>query len=60
MDDLLNRLTKTLPPADGAILADVRSYLEWQASRQATFMPSASDDVDLRTYLLELRIVERC
>jgi hypothetical protein len=56
MDDLLNRLTKTLPPADGAILADVRSYLEWQAGRQATFTPSASDDVDLRTYLLELRI----
>jgi serine phosphatase RsbU (regulator of sigma subunit) len=56
MDDLLNRLTKTLPPADVAILADVRSYLEWQASRQATFTPSASDDVDLRTYLLDLRI----
>jgi len=55
MDDLLNRLTKTLEPADVAILADVRSYLEWQASRQATFTPSASDDVDLRTYLLELR-----
>jgi serine phosphatase RsbU (regulator of sigma subunit) len=34
----------------------VRGYFEWQAHRRAAvFVPSADDDVDLRTYLFDLR-----
>ncbi|HEY4688215.1 MAG TPA: SpoIIE family protein phosphatase [Anaerolineae bacterium] len=55
-DDLLDRFARTLEPADFESLADARDYAAWQATYPATFTPSASDDVDLRTYLLELRI----
>jgi hypothetical protein len=38
------------------IPAAVRDYFEWQIQhRSAEFIPSADDDVDLRTYLLYLR-----
>lgn len=56
MDDLVTRFAATLDPGDSQTLADVREYTEWQAVRRATFTPSASDDVDLRTYLLRLRM----
>ena len=56
MNDMLTRFALTLAPQDSEILADVRDYVEWQAGRQSPFAPSASDDVGLRTYLLELHI----
>jgi len=56
MNDLLARFVLTLAPEDSEILTDVRDYVEWQVDRRTVFTPSASDDVDLRTFLLELRI----
>jgi serine phosphatase RsbU (regulator of sigma subunit) len=55
MNDLLDRFAATLVPEDSETLADVRDYIEWQAGRWPAFGPGASDDVDLRTYLLDLR-----
>jgi serine phosphatase RsbU (regulator of sigma subunit) len=52
--DLLESFVSFLPPADTAVSA-VRDYFEWQRQhRAAEFIPSADDDVDLRTYLLNL------
>jgi len=52
---LSERFALSLSRSDPAVSA-VRDYFEWQAHRRAAvFVPSADDDVDLRTYLLELR-----
>ena len=43
-------------PSSAAAASAVRDYFEWQMQhRVADFIPSADDDVDLRTYLLDLR-----
>jgi serine phosphatase RsbU (regulator of sigma subunit) len=55
MNDLLDRFAATLVPEDSETLADVRDYIEWRNGRSGTFSPSASDDVDLRNYLLDLQ-----
>src|SRR5262245_23421944 len=55
--DLLTRFAKSLTPDDQPHLDQVRDYAAWFRTRhQTTFTPSATDDVDLRTYLLELRL----
>ncbi|MGA2819334.1 MAG: SpoIIE family protein phosphatase [Anaerolineales bacterium] len=52
---LLERFASSLSRSDPAVPA-VRGYFEWQAHRRAAvFIPSAEDDVDLRTYLFDLR-----
>jgi two-component system NarL family sensor kinase len=54
---LLDRFAAGLAPIETDTLALVRDYLAWQTNRQATeFTPDKNDDVDLRTYLLELRL----
>ena len=60
--NLLDRFAASLSPTDAPMQADVRDYVEWQAGRRAAeFAPDASDDVEVRTYLLHLRLagVER-
>jgi serine phosphatase RsbU (regulator of sigma subunit) len=53
--DFLESFISSLPPSDAAISA-IRDYFEWQLQHCATeFSPSADDDVDLRTYLLDRR-----
>ena len=53
--DLLESFVSSLLPSD-AVASAVRDYFEWQMQhRAADFIPSADDDVDLRTYLLYLR-----
>ncbi len=53
--DLLESFVSSQLPSDAAASA-VRDYFEWQIQhRAADFIPSADDDVDLRTYLLYLR-----
>ncbi len=53
--DLLESYISSLPPSDAAASA-VRDYFEWQIRhRAADFIPSADDDVDLRTYLFHVR-----
>ncbi len=57
MISLLDRYTKSLTPSPKPHLERVREYAAWyQARHQTPFAPSPSDDVDLRTYLLELRV----
>jgi serine phosphatase RsbU (regulator of sigma subunit) len=52
--DLLERFASSLSLSDAAVLA-VRNYIEWQTQHHtADFIPSADDDVDLRTYLFHL------
>lgn len=52
---LLERFASTLP-ADDPVVPAVRAYLDWQAHHRATYLsPSSDDDVDLRTYLFDLR-----
>ncbi|MCJ7434909.1 MAG: SpoIIE family protein phosphatase [Anaerolineales bacterium] len=52
--DLLERFTSSVHISDAAALT-VRDYFEWQTNHRATvFIPSADDDIDLRTYLLHL------
>jgi serine phosphatase RsbU (regulator of sigma subunit) len=53
--NLLESFISSLVPSDAAESA-VRNYFEWQIQRSALdFIPSADDDVDLRTYLFHLR-----
>ncbi len=52
---MLERFAETLGPAQSQTLRHVRDYTAWQAGRDSDFVPSAEDDVDLRTYLLHLK-----
>jgi two-component system NarL family sensor kinase len=53
----LDRFAATLAPSESESLAAVRDYVAWQTRRRgAEFAPDPNDDVDLRTYLLELRV----
>jgi serine phosphatase RsbU (regulator of sigma subunit) len=53
--DLLESFDSSLLSSNVAVSA-VRDYSEWQMQHSAAdFIPSADDDVDLRTYLLYLR-----
>jgi serine phosphatase RsbU (regulator of sigma subunit) len=52
---LLKRFISSLAPSDRAALT-VRDYIEWQTgSKSVDFIPSAEDDIDLRTYLMHKR-----
>ncbi len=65
--NLLERFAQTLAPSESQILGDVQEYIAWQTDRRAsvqnkhepasvdTFVPTADDDVDLRTFFLHLR-----
>jgi serine phosphatase RsbU (regulator of sigma subunit) len=54
--DLLERFASSLSVSDAAVLA-VRNYIEWQTQHHtADFIPSADDDIDLRTYLFHLHM----
>lgn len=56
MPDWLAQFAAGLDSSEETTLAAVRAYAEWQqAHRHAEFTPSASDDVDIRTYLLQVR-----
>ena len=54
--DMLRRYGRTLSPGDHENLDLVGHYIEWQVGQAGDFIPSASDDVELRTYLLALKI----
>jgi hypothetical protein len=54
MDLLESSVSSPLP--SNAAAAAVRGYFEWPAQHRAVdFIPSADDDVDLRTFLFDLR-----
>jgi serine phosphatase RsbU (regulator of sigma subunit) len=54
--DMLNRYAGTLSATDTESLHHVGNYIEWQVGKGGHFTPSADDDVELRTYLLGLKI----
>lgn len=55
--DVITRFAKSLNSADPSYLDRVREYAAWYRARHQTpFTPATADDVDLRTYLLELRL----
>ncbi len=56
MIGLLERFAKKLGLHDTQTLTDVEEYIAWQIEHNPDFSPSPLDDVDLRTYFLELRI----
>ncbi len=56
MIGLLERFAKKLGLHDTQTLTDVEEYIAWQIEYNPDFSPSPLDDVDLRTYFLELRI----
>jgi serine phosphatase RsbU (regulator of sigma subunit) len=54
--DLLESFVSSLLPSDASRSA-IRDYFQWQTHHHTVdFIPSADDDVDLRTYLLYLRM----
>jgi len=56
MIELLERFAKKLGLHETQTLTDVEEYIAWQVEHHPGFSPSPLDDVDLRTYFLELRI----
>jgi serine phosphatase RsbU (regulator of sigma subunit) len=56
MIGLLERFAKKLGLHDTQTLTDVEEYIAWQIEHDPDFSPSPLDDVDLRTYFLELRV----
>jgi serine phosphatase RsbU (regulator of sigma subunit) len=56
MIGLLERFAKKLGLHDTQTLTDVEEYIAWQIEHNPDFSPSPLDDVDLRTYFLEMRI----
>jgi serine phosphatase RsbU (regulator of sigma subunit) len=55
--ELLERFATSLTSQETAVLQDVKEYIHWEADRGGDgFKPEASDDVAIRTYLLDCHI----
>ena len=55
--ELLERFATSLTSREAAILEDVKEYIRWQTNQgEAVFKPDASDDVAIRTYLLDCHV----
>lgn len=53
---ILDEFAETLEPGQEQILQAVRAYIQWRGDDLQDFTPGIGDDVDLRTYLLNLRL----
>jgi len=54
---VLERFETSLTSRETSVFQDVIEYIKWEADQgEAGFKPEASDDVDIRTYLLERHI----
>jgi serine phosphatase RsbU (regulator of sigma subunit) len=52
--ELLERFATSLPSQEAAVFQDVKEYIQWEEDHgEDGFKPEASDDVAIRTYLLE-------
>ncbi len=57
MAEMLDRFIASLPSDQDAINQDVKDYLRWQGGQVGeVFIPDSSDDVSIRTYLLDCHI----
>ena len=55
--DFTELFAEYLGPKDNTILQDVKNYIKWDTNNdEYSFNPQASDDVAIRTYLLDCRI----
>jgi len=55
--ELLERFAISLSSQDTAIFQDANEYIKWEAEHgEENFKPEASDDVAIRTYLLNCQI----
>jgi len=55
---VLERFATTLSSQETAVLQDVEEYIKWEADHGgADFKLEASDDVDIRTYMLDRQIL---
>jgi serine phosphatase RsbU (regulator of sigma subunit) len=55
--DFLEHFATSINPKDKAILQDVLDFIQWETNQgENSFHPQASDDVAIRTYLLDCRI----
>lgn len=56
MSKMLEQFSAEQGPKDVGVLEDVRNFTDWSGARSTgEFIPSAEDDVELRTYLLHCR-----
>ncbi|UCC54249.1 MAG: hypothetical protein JSV68_09820, partial [Anaerolineaceae bacterium] len=54
---LLQRFESSLQPEEDQVLDDVSEYVAWMIGRQhSEFVPTNDDEIDLRAYLLHLRV----
>jgi serine phosphatase RsbU (regulator of sigma subunit) len=57
MNNFVEQFAAQLGSADIETLADVRDFADWQTQRQGRiFIPAATDDVAIRSYLLHLKL----
>jgi serine phosphatase RsbU (regulator of sigma subunit) len=55
--DIIEQFAATIDPKDKIILKDVKDYIEWETDHgEIQFTPMVTDDVAIRTYLLDCRI----
>jgi serine phosphatase RsbU (regulator of sigma subunit) len=55
--DLIEQFAASTSPKDKKILKDVKDYIKWETDQgEDDFSPQPSDDVAIRTYLLDCRI----
>jgi serine phosphatase RsbU (regulator of sigma subunit) len=55
--DIIEQFTASIIPKDKTILQDVQDYIKWETNHGALqFTPQITDDVAIRTYLLDCRI----
>ena len=55
--DLIEDFAASTGPKDKIILQDVKDYIKWETNHgEVRFNPQTSDDVAIRTYLLDCRI----
>ncbi len=55
--DLLEHFSASTSPKEKTVLQDVMDYVRWETNQgEYPFNPQASDDVAIRTYLLDCRI----
>jgi len=55
--DIIEQFAASIQPKKKTLLKDIRDYIKWETNQgESHFSPKASDDVAIRTYLLDCRI----
>jgi serine phosphatase RsbU (regulator of sigma subunit) len=55
--DMIEQFTASIDPKERPVLEDIQDFVKWETNQgENPFSPQASDDVAIRTYLLDCRI----